>query len=112
MTIPSVRRLTSLDQVTSGNQTSVAGTDHDGLPNVTIIGVSDPAFGLDDTISMETTNQAVLLGVDVAVVGTFGVVAGHGDCYGRVRWGIGIEKATTDRTWSTLASSFGMKTRL
>lgn len=77
---PSLFRLTSFNKIARSNQTSVAGTDNNCLPDIAIISLSNVAFRLDNTIGMETTDQTFLLGVNVALAREVGVVRGHGGC--------------------------------
>ena len=42
--------------------------------------MSDVALGLDDTVGMETGDQAVFGGVGVTVVGEIRLVGAHGGC--------------------------------
>ena len=49
------------DEVACGNQSSIAGTDDDGIADLIIVAVAKIGLRLDECICVKTTAQTVLL---------------------------------------------------
>ena len=67
---------TSFDEVTGGNQTGIPGANDNCIPDFPGIGVPDLTLGLNHAVGTKALDQAVVLRVDIAVVGQLGMV-GH-----------------------------------
>lgn len=58
--------LTSFDKVAGCDQPSVTGTDNYSFPDITEFRLVDLALGLNDTVSVQSTDQTMGLVVGVA----------------------------------------------
>lgn len=52
---------TSPDEVACGDQSSIAGTDDDGIADLIIVTVAEIGLRLDECICVKTTTQTVVL---------------------------------------------------
>ena len=79
---------------TSGDQTSVASPDNNGVPDFVFLSLSDLALRLDHTVSAKTSGQATFLRVSVALTREIGAVdrCGH-DVFAMIlEWIIGCPR--------------------